>query len=122
MHNRSDPDVSPAARAGVSVVGATLVSPSSPAEEGETSLAPTRRDKLVSLPVWLVVLLCSGLPLAWLLLTIVTNPHVLRDAWPDLFRAKLLGRTLLYNGATALIAGAMGVPVGLVLGRGRGVV
>src|SRR5439155_8662639 len=74
-----------------------------------------------SAPVWLIVILCSGLPLAWIVWQIVASPRVLIDAWPDAFRLKLLGRTLLYNGATALMATAMGVPVGLVLGRGRGV-
>src|SRR5438128_2039970 len=75
-----------------------------------------------SSPVVLLTLLCSGLPLAWIVWQIVGNPHVLLDAWPDAFRLKLLGRTLLYNGVTALMATAMGVPVGIVLGRGRGVV
>src|SRR5437870_2391223 len=75
-----------------------------------------------SSPVWVAVFICSGLPLLWLGGQIVGNPHLLADAWPDAFRLKLLGRTLLYNAATALMASAMGVPVGIVLGRGRGVV
>ena len=36
------------------------------------------------------------------------------------WRADLLGRTLGYNGAAAAIAAVMGLPAGLVLGRGRG--
>jgi ABC-type Fe3+ transport system permease subunit/DNA-binding beta-propeller fold protein YncE len=68
------------------------------------------------------VILCSGLPLLWIVGQIVTNPHVLVEAWPDVFRLKLLGRTLLFNFTTAFIATALGLPVGLVLGRGRGVV
>ncbi|MEO6435406.1 MAG: hypothetical protein ABIP55_06545, partial [Tepidisphaeraceae bacterium] len=69
-----------------------------------------------------IVLLCCGLPLAWLLWQIVSNPGVLVEAVPDVFRLHLLGRTILYNSGVAVLAMAMGVPVGLVLGRGRGVV
>src|SRR5437867_1486911 len=80
------------------------------------------RTSLLAAPVWLVVLLASGLPLAWIAFQIVSNPRVLVEAIPDAFRLKLLGRTLLYNGAAAAIATAIGIPVGLVLGRGRGIV
>ncbi|MEA2711614.1 MAG: hypothetical protein QOF78_4215 [Phycisphaerales bacterium] len=73
-------------------------------------------------PVWVVVLLCSGLPLAWLAWQMVANPSVLAEAWPDAFRMKLLVRTLFYNGAAALLATMIGLPVGIALGRGRGVI
>ena len=43
-----------------------------------------------------------------------------RSGFPDAFRLRLLGRTLLYNGCAAVAAAAMGLPVGIVLGRGRG--
>ena len=82
--------------------------------------APGFAGGTTAIPVGVVVLLCSGLPLAWLVWQIVANPHVMREAWPDWFRLKLLGRTLFYNGAAAAIACAMGLPVGIVLGRGRG--
>ena len=68
------------------------------------------------------MLLCSGLPLAWLAWQVLSNPGVLVEAWPDAFRMKMLGRTLLYNGAAAVVATVLAVPVGVVLGRGRGVV
>jgi iron(III) transport system permease protein len=43
-----------------------------------------------------------------------------RDLQLSAFRFHLLARTLLYNGAVALLATAMGLPAALVLGRGRG--
>jgi len=77
---------------------------------------------LLASPPWLVTMLCSGLPLAWLVWQIVSNPSVLVEAWPDTFRMKLLARTLLYNGAAAVIATLLALPVGIVLGRGRGMI
>ena len=73
-------------------------------------------------PVWIIVLVCSGLPLAWLAWQVITNPAVLVEAWPDWFRLRLLARTLGFNGAAAGIATLLGLPVGIVLGRGRGIV
>ena len=67
-----------------------------------------------------VILICCVLPLAWLLWQLVSNPRVLVEAWPDEYRLALLGRTLLYNGGVAVVAMLLGLPVGLVLGRGRG--
>ena len=81
----------------------------------------SRRGAFLSLPVWVVVLACSGAPLVWLCFQLATRPAVLVDAWPDGFRLRLLGRTLLFNGCAALIAGGLGLPVGIVLGRGRGI-
>ena len=75
-----------------------------------------------TLPTALIVLVCSGLPLAWLAWQVVANPSVLVEAWPDTFRLKLLARTLLYNGAAAILATVLALPVGIVLGRGRGVI
>lgn len=81
-----------------------------------------RESRFLALPVWIIILICSGLPLGWLLLQFLGSPRVLADAWPDAFRLQLLGRTLLYNGCAALAAAAIGLPVGIVLGRGRGII
>jgi ABC-type Fe3+ transport system permease subunit len=78
------------------------------------------RGALLAAPVWVIVLIACGGPLAWILVHVLVHPHVLIEAIPDAFRLKLLERTLLYNGLAALIATALGLPVGLVLGRGRG--
>src|SRR4051812_28542326 len=72
----------------------------------------------LSLPIRTVVLLASGIPLAWLLWQLVSRPWIITSAWPDRFRFELLCRTLAYNGVAALIAAALGLPVGIVLGRG----
>ncbi|MGB7160602.1 MAG: 6-bladed beta-propeller [Tepidisphaeraceae bacterium] len=86
---------------------------------------PQAEDKrvrpLLAIPVWLLVILCSVLPLAWLIWQIVANPDVLVEAKLDRFRFALLGRTLLYNGAVALLATLLALPAALVLGRGRGI-
>jgi ABC-type spermidine/putrescine transport system permease subunit II len=93
-----------------------VISPSHPVELRD------RTSFLRSVPVWVIVLICSGLPLAWLAWQIIASPAVLVEAVPDAFRMKLLGRTLLFNGGSAAIATLLGLPVGMVLGRGRGVV
>src|SRR5262245_49324942 len=74
-----------------------------------------------AMPAVLIVSVCCVLPLGWMVLAIVLNPHVLRELTFDTFRLHLLGRTLAYNGSVALIATLMGLPAGIVLGRGRGV-
>jgi ABC-type Fe3+ transport system permease subunit/sugar lactone lactonase YvrE len=78
------------------------------------------RSSIATVLVWLVVLVCSGLPLIWLAAQLFINRHVLVELRLDSFRIHLLGRTLLFNGLAALIAIAMAVPAGIVLGRGRG--
>ena len=67
-----------------------------------------RASFLRSLPLWQIVLICSGLPLAWLAWQIVANPAVLVEATPDAFRMKLLARTLAFNGAAASVATLLG--------------
>lgn len=66
----------------------------------------------------LVVCVCCLLPLGWLALQFVSHPSSF--AFPDAFQLRLLGRTLLYNGAAAVIATVVSLPAALVLGRGRG--
>jgi ABC-type Fe3+ transport system permease subunit len=73
-------------------------------------------------PAAFIVFVCCALPLVWVLATIILHPHVWRELAFDSFRAKLLARTVGYNGAVAVIATLMGLPAGFVLGRGRGLI
>ena len=73
-----------------------------------------------AVPAVVVVLICCAAPLAWMTTTILANPAVRAELRPDAFRVGLLGRTLGYNLTAALIAAVMGLPAGIVLGRGRG--
>src|SRR6185436_682680 len=67
-----------------------------------------------------IVAICCGLPLLWIVFVIASNPSVRTDIHPSAFRLDLLLRTLGYNFGAAIIATLMGLPAGLVLGRGRG--
>jgi ABC-type Fe3+ transport system permease subunit/sugar lactone lactonase YvrE len=69
---------------------------------------------------WTIVGLCCLLPLAWIILQFVINPTTLRELHIDAFRAQLLSRTLIYNGAVAIVATLLALPAAIVLGRGRG--
>ncbi|MDB5292796.1 MAG: hypothetical protein JWL69_4037, partial [Phycisphaerales bacterium] len=71
-------------------------------------------------PAVVVMCVCSALPLAWMAGALVLHPEVRRELALNSFRATLLGRTLGYNGAAALLATMMGLPAAVVLGRGRG--
>jgi len=75
---------------------------------------------LIAAPAVLIIVICCAMPLAWMLGAIVANPVVRTELKMTSFRAALLGRTIGYNGAAAIIATAMGLPAGIVLGRGRG--
>src|SRR4051794_32106729 len=92
------------------------LTPALPQREREGAARRAARVSLPSLLVWLVVLVCSGLPLVWLVAHLVINRHVLVELRLDSFRIQLLGRTLLFNGHAALIAIGMAVPAGIVLG------
>src|SRR5688500_15726885 len=76
--------------------------------------------KLLALPVWLLVIVCSGLPLAWMVGQIAFNSAVLTEARLDGHRWQLLARTLLYNGAAGVVSTLISLPAAIVLGRGRG--
>ena len=80
----------------------------------------TRSSLLSGAPAVLILCLCSLLPLAWMALAILLHPEVRHELVMTRFRAALLARTLGYNGAAAVLATAMGLPAGIVLGRGRG--
>ena len=77
---------------------------------------------LWSLPVWFVVLLCCALPLAWMAVQVARVGMVDGGAAlvPTGFQLRLLGRTVAYAVAAAALATVLGIPAGLVLGRGRG--
>lgn len=76
---------------------------------------------LTAFPSLAIVAACCALPIAWIVLLLTTNPSVRADIHLTSFRFDLLARTLGYNISAALIATAMGLPAGLVLGRGRGI-
>ncbi len=75
---------------------------------------------LVRSPAVVIAAVCCGLPLAWMVGAVFLNT----DAWAELamtrWRAGLLARTLGFNAAAGVLATLMGLPAGLVLGRGRG--
>jgi len=71
-------------------------------------------------PLWTLLGVCCLLPLAWMLWVLIQHPNVLGEFHLSGFRARLLGRTLLYNGMAAALATLLGLPAALVVGRGRG--
>ena len=77
---------------------------------------------LTAAPAAGVAVVCCGLPLLWMAVVLGLNPTVWHEVHLTRWRAALMGRTLGYNAAAAVIATAMGLPAGLVLGRGRGAV
>jgi ABC-type Fe3+ transport system permease subunit/DNA-binding beta-propeller fold protein YncE len=68
----------------------------------------------------LVVGACCALPLGWIVCQILTNPTTLQELRPDAYRARLIGRTLLYNASVAVVATLIALPSAFALGRGRG--
>src|SRR5687767_9127345 len=80
---------------------------------------PLRREsRAAGIALWVLVGICSGLPLLWLLWQCLT-PDVLREIRFTRFHAGLLGRTIGYNAAAAGISMVMAIPGALVIGRGR---
>jgi len=51
-----------------------------------------------------LIALLTLLPLAWMVVVVVANPAVRNEFSLSAFRAALLGRTLGYNAAAAVIA------------------
>jgi len=64
--------------------------------------------------------LACALPLGWIAAQIIVEPAVWGEARLDAFRARLLGRTVLYNAAAAVGATLLALPAAMTLGRGRG--
>ncbi len=80
------------------------------------------RSSFLSLPSRLLIAVCCGIPLGWIVYVVALHPAAsIGDIWLTPFRWRLLGRTLAYNGLAAVIALLLGIPVGWQLGRGRGV-
>jgi len=80
----------------------------------------TALSVVVGAPASLLVLLCCGLPLAWMCLQVAANPVVWHDLQLSSFRFWLLARTVGYNVGVGVLATAMALPAAIVLGRGRG--
>src|SRR5690348_7411219 len=88
------------------------------------TLPPARPRLLRAAPrafVWAVVAACGLLPVAWMVVALLAEPSAWRALGPVGFHAKLLGRTLLYNGCVAALATLLALPVAAAIGRGRGV-
>jgi ABC-type Fe3+ transport system permease subunit/DNA-binding beta-propeller fold protein YncE len=83
---------------------------------------PSRREPRVawSIPVWAVVLTCCALPLGWMAVQVARVADRAGALLPTRFYLGLLGRTLAYSVAAALLATLLAIPAALVLGRGRG--
>ncbi|HTW94216.1 MAG TPA: hypothetical protein VMD30_05460 [Tepidisphaeraceae bacterium] len=71
-------------------------------------------------PAAMIVGVCCLSPLLWMIAVMLANPEVRSELHPSAFRFALLGRTLGYNAAAAVIALLLGLPAAFVLGRGRG--
>lgn len=69
----------------------------------------------------LIVGLCCGLPLLWLIAQTLRHPAALEGLLRlDPFHLRLLARTLAYNGGVAVLATLLALPAAAVVGRGRG--
>lgn len=73
-----------------------------------------------ALPAAIIVAICCILPLGWMTVVVLKNLSSIGEGHFSAFRMDLLARTLGYNGAAAIIATLMGLPAGLAMGRGRG--
>ena len=85
-----------------------------------SSSADRSRWTAAPLITWVIVLICSGLPVGWVIWQIVANPQTLAEMKLDSFRLHLLIRTLGFNAAAGGIAVLLAIPAAIVLGRGRG--
>lgn len=74
---------------------------------------------MAAVALWLIVGLCCLLPLGWLALQVLVHAPQIAFRF-ELFDARLLGRTIAYNGAAAVLAVILAWPATIVLGRGRG--
>ncbi|MDW8262128.1 MAG: hypothetical protein RMJ35_06350 [Phycisphaerales bacterium] len=75
---------------------------------------------LFSAAFWCVAGMCFAAPLVWLMLIIVSNPAGVVELRLDAYRLELLGRTVFYNLAVALVSFALAIPAAVALGRPRG--
>jgi ABC-type Fe3+ transport system permease subunit/DNA-binding beta-propeller fold protein YncE len=65
------------------------------------------------------VTLTAGLPVAWIVASVLGDPRVLVEAVPDRFRLQLLLKTILLAAAAAGVATLLALPAVFALGRGR---
>jgi ABC-type Fe3+ transport system permease subunit len=77
-------------------------------------------ERVVACGLWMILSVCCGLPLAWLVVQLATHPHVIADAVPDRFRWWLIARTFGFNAMAAILATLIAIPVGLAISIGRG--
>lgn len=82
-------------------------------------MALRRDSRAAGVALWILVGICSGLPLLWLLGQVLT-PDVLREVQFTRFHGGVFARTINYNAAAAAVAMVMAIPGALVIGRGRG--
>ena len=92
----------------------------SPLASASTSRLDRLTAGLTAAPAVVIAVVCCAMPLAWMAGAMCLNPAVWHELRLTQWRAGLLERTIGYNGVAAIIATAMGLPAGLVLGRGRG--
>jgi ABC-type Fe3+ transport system permease subunit len=79
-----------------------------------------RSNPVATILLAILIAVIAGLPLGWMLYHIVTRPEVWVELKPTAFRLDLMGRTLGYNLAAAVLATLLALPAAMVLGRGRG--
>jgi ABC-type Fe3+ transport system permease subunit len=74
--------------------------------------------KLAPAFLYLTILLCCGLPLAWMAYQLIAHPDIWREAVPDAFRWKLIARTFGFAILAGSLATLISIPVGIALGTG----
>jgi ABC-type Fe3+ transport system permease subunit len=73
-----------------------------------------------TLPLYALIFLTCLAPLLWMAWQLAAHPHLLGSAHWSKWEFSVLGRTLLYNCAAAILATLMALPAAVVIGRGRG--
>ena len=78
------------------------------------------RPALATLPILLISLVLFALPLGWMALSLLADPHLAHISFSDSFRISLLARTLLYSLSAGVLATLLAIPTARVLARGGG--
>lgn len=78
-------------------------------------------ERVAQVLLWLIVLVCCALPMAWLVVQLATHPQVLRDAVPDGFRWWLIVRTFGFNGLAATLATGIAIPMAIAISNTRSI-
>lgn len=79
-----------------------------------------RSNPIATILLTAMIAVIAGLPLGWMVWHIITRPEVWVELKPTAFRLDLMGRTLGYNLAAAVLATLLALPAAMVLGRGWG--